>query len=269
MKKLIIFSALTLAVLLGNSAHAHDTWLIPDRFEVAPKQSVRLDLTSGMAFPELETGPKRERVAAALCRLAGRTSEIGDISAGPKSLIFKRELAEPGIATIWVKLPPKSIELKPEQVKEYLDEVGAPEVLRKQWTEMKEPKRWRESYTKHPKTFVRVGDSPSDQSWKEPVGMFLEIIPEKNPTVLRAGDDFSVRVLKGGAPFADFALNAVSAGEKQGETRRTDAAGRVTFRLSKRGHWLFRGTDIRKSNLPEADYESDFATLTLEVGQKR
>ena len=166
-----------------------------------------------------------------------------------------------------MKLPPKSIELKPEQVKEYMDEVSAPEVLRKQWTEMKEPKRWRESYTKHPKTFVRVGDPQSDQSWKEPVGMVLEIVPEKDPTLLRAGDDFSVRVLKDGAPFADFALNAVSAGEKKGETRKTDTAGRVTFRLSKAGRWLFRGTDIRKSNLPEADYESDFATLTLEVGQ--
>lgn len=268
MKLRIILLAFTLALLLPNIARAHDTWLIPDRFEVAPKQSVTLDLTSGMAFPELETGPKRERVAAALCRLAGRTFEIGDISAGPKSLIFKTELAEPGSATFWVKLPPKSIELKPAEVKEYLDEVGAPEVLRKQWTEMKEPKRWRESYTKHPKTFVRVGDSPSDQSWKEPVGMFLEIVPEKDPTALRAGDDFPVRVFKDGAPFADFALNAVSAGEKKGETRRTDAAGRVIFRLSKAGRWLLRGTDIRKSNLPKADYESDFITLTLEVGQR-
>lgn len=255
------------STLAAASALSHDTWLVPDRFQVAAKTTVTLDLTSGMAFPALEVAPKRERVGDGSCRLAGRTFQVSEISAGPASLQFKTELTEPGIATFWIKLPSRTIELKPEQVKEYMDEVSAQELLRKQWTEM-QPKRWRESYTKHPKTFVRVGDPQSDQSWKEPVGMFLEIVPEKDPTVLRAGDDFSVRVLKGGTPFADFALNAVSAGETKGETRRTDTAGRVTFRLSKAGRWLFRGTDIRKSKLPEADYESDFATLTLEVGQK-
>lgn len=80
-----------------------------------------------------------------------------------------------------------------------LDEVDAPESLRTQWAEMKE-KRWRESYTKHPKTFVRVGQPQSDRSATEPVGMFLEIVPEKDPTALKAGDEFTVRVMKDGQP---------------------------------------------------------------------
>ncbi|MDQ6624992.1 MAG: DUF4198 domain-containing protein [Verrucomicrobiota bacterium] len=54
-----------LLLALTHAASAHDTWLMPDRFEIAPKQSVTLDLTSGMAFPALETGPKKERVASA------------------------------------------------------------------------------------------------------------------------------------------------------------------------------------------------------------
>lgn len=266
-KKTLVFLSSALA-LVACSALGHDTWLIPDRFQVPLKTTVTLDLTSGMAFPALDAAPKRERVGNGSGRLAGRTFEVIDISAAPHSLQFKTELTEQGVATFWIKLPPRTIELKPEQVKEYLEEVSAPESLRKQWAETKEPKRWRESYTKHPKTFVRVGNPQSDQSWKEPVGMFLEIVPEKDPTLLRAGEDFPVRVLKDGAPFADFALNAVSEGEKKGVTQRTDAAGRVTFRLDKAGRWLFRGTDIRKSNLAETDYESDFATLTLEVSAK-
>jgi len=253
---------------LARVAPAHDTWLLPDRFEVAPKQSVTLDLTSGMAFPALEVGPKRERVEAALCRLAGHTFDISDISAGPKSLVFKKELSEPGIATFWVKLPPKSIELKPEQVEEYLAEIDAPTDVRRQWAEAKEPKRWRELYTKHTKTFVRVGDAKADRSWAEPIGTALEIVPEKDPTALHEGDELPVRVLKNGTPFADFALNAVAAGETKGETRKTDANGRVAFRLSKGGQWLLRGTDVRKSTRTDADWESDFATLTLEAKTK-
>jgi uncharacterized GH25 family protein len=263
MKQFSVLLALTLAL----SAQAHDTWLIPDQFTLAPKSTVTLDLTSGMEFPKLDVGPKPERVESAKCRLAGKTFDITNKSAAPNSLQFKAELADVGVATFWVKLPPRSLELKAEQVKEYLDEVDAPEALRRQWAEMK-PQRWRESYTKHPKTFVRVGQPPSDRSWAEPVGMFLEIVPEKDPTALKAGDNFPLRVLKEGKPFAGFSLCAVSAGESKGETRKTDSDGQVTFRLAKAGRWLLRGTDIRKSNHPDTDWESDFATLTVEVKEK-
>ncbi len=265
--KPLLFKAALLAVLLPASARAHDTWLIPDRFEAAAKTSVTLDLTSGMAFPALEVGPKRERVEAARCRLAGRTIDISDISVGPKSLVFKTELSEAGIATLWMKLPAKSIELKPAQVEEYLAEIDPPQSVKTQWATM-EPKRWRELYTKHPKTFVRVGDTTGDRSWAEPVGMALEIVPEKDPALLREGDELSVLVFKNGAPFPDFSLNAVVGGETKGETRKTDSAGRVVFRFDKAGQWLLRGTDVRKSTRTDADWESDFTTLTLEVKAK-
>ncbi len=253
--------------LTGSVVSAHDTWLIPENFNVAPKTEVTFDLTSGMEFPKLDVGPKPERVESLKCRLAGKTFDISDKTAGPNSLQFKAAMPEVGVAVVWAKLPPKSLELKPAQVKEYLDEVDAPESLRTQWAEMKE-KRWRESYTKHPKTFVRVGQPQSDRSATEPVGMFLEIVPEKDPAALKAGDEFAVRVIKDGAPFAGFSLNAVSAGETKGETSKTDPKGRVTFRVGKEGRWLMRGTDIRKSSKPDTDWESDFATMTMEVTAK-
>ncbi len=264
MKKITILAPLMLAISLPASALAHDTWLIPDQFNLAPKSTVTLDMTSGMEFPKLDSGPKPERVQSATCRLAGKTFEITNKAAAPNSLQFKAELPDAGVATFWVKLPPRSIELKPEEVKEYLDEVDAPEALRKQWAEMKE-QRWRESYTKHQKTFARVGDPTSDLSWAVPVGTFLEIVPEKDPTTLKAGDDFPVRVVKDGKPFGGFSLNAVNAGQPKGETRKTDSDGQVIFRLDAAGRWLLRGTDIRKSNQPDTDWESDFVTLTVEA----
>lgn len=258
---------LLLALCAAGSVFGHDTWLIPDRFQVDPKATVKLDLTSGMAFPKLETGPKRERIQSGQCRIADRTFEISDISAAPQSLVFKVALPEAGVATLWVKLPSREIELKPAEVQEYLDEISAPEAVRDQWSKM-QPQRWRERYTKHPKTFVRVGDAGTDRSWSEPVGMELEIVPEKDPTTLRVGDELPVRVLKAGAPHRDFALNAVAAGETKGETKRTDNEGRVVFRFDKAGQWLLRGTDLRKAETPGVDWESDFATLTLAVKEK-
>ncbi len=259
---------ITLALLLlfvSSALFAHDTWVLPDNFSIAPGSKATLELTSGMKFPALETGPKRVRVQSAQYRLAGETVPITEIAESKEALRFVAQPAAAGVATLWVVFPAKEIELQPAQVQEYLDEIAAPEKIRKEWAEMKKPGRWRELYTKHPNTFLRVGVPEGDRSWADPVGQELEIIPEKDPTGLQVGDELPVRILKSGAPYKDFALNAVAAGETKGETRKTDSEGRVVFRFDRAGPWLLRGTDVRKSTKPDADWESDFTTLTLQV----
>ena len=263
-RKLRLAIMVAAAVPLTGSICAHDTWLIPEKFHVPVNTAITLDLTSGMEFPKLDVGPKPERVESAHCRLAGQGFPITKKLPAANSLQLTIDLAEQGVATLWVQLPPRALELKPEEVDHYFEEVSPPEELRRQWAEMN-PKRWRESYAKHQKTFVRVGEPDSDKSWADAVGSFLEIVPETDPTKVKAGDEFSVRVLRNGVPLAAFSLNAVAAREAKGETRKTDADGRATFRLDKPGAWLLRGTDIRKSDKPETDWESHFATLTLAV----
>ena len=267
--KSLQFAAVAGACLLAaTSAFAHDTWIISDQMRVAPKSTVTLDLTSAVEFPKLEIGPKPENVPNASARLAGRTFDISEKSPAPHSLQFKTALAEPGVATIWIKLPSRQVDLKPEQVKMFNDEVNAPAELQKEYDDMPEPKRWRGTSTKHPKTFVRVGDPKNDMSWKEPVGLFLEIIPEKDPTALRIGDEFPVRVMRDGAPLAGFALQAVTAGDKEGEAQKTDAAGRATFKLNKAGRWMVKGVESRKSTQPDLNFEAKSTTLTVEVSDK-
>ncbi|MEW6734383.1 MAG: DUF4198 domain-containing protein [Acidobacteriota bacterium] len=257
-----------LLVFFTVSALAHDTWLIPDRFSVSPETLVSLDLTSGMTFPVLDTSIKPDRVARALCRLSGHQFEVKNFSPAAKSLRFEAQLLQSGIATFWVELKPKSLELTAKQVQEYLHEIDAPATIRKQWANAKRPRRWREVYTKHSKTFVKVGETQPDRSWSEPVGMFLEIVPEKDPTTLNVGDEFPVRVLKEGVPLAGFALAIVHESSPKGQISKTDAQGRVTFRLDRKGRWLLRGTELRKVTQTEVEWESNFTTLTVQVGSK-
>ena len=261
--------SLAIAVAAAANTFGHDTWLNPERFTLRKNASAVLALTSGMKFPKNETAIKPDRIEAARCRLASETGDISKIRAGKESLRFTRPLKADGVAVCWVQLHPRTLELKPEQVSEYLDEIGATEDLRKEWAAMTPP-RWRESYRKNSKTILRVGLAESDVSWKEPVGMPLEIVPERDPTLARvhATEMFSVRVLKNGEPLADFPLNAVRGGESKGETRKTDSAGRVSFLLDKPGRWLLRGTEVRRSSEADVDWESDFTTLTLEVAAK-
>ena len=111
MNKLV--KALTL-VLLGSictvAAWGHDTWLLPEHAAVAPGTEVSLDLTSGMAFPALDSAIKADRVACALLRLAGKTTGIDTRKTGAKSLQLSTRLGAPGVATLAVSLHPKAIE---------------------------------------------------------------------------------------------------------------------------------------------------------------
>lgn len=223
-----------------------------------------LELTSGMSFPAAETAIKSDRVARAGARLAGNTSDLTDRRSTAHFLQLKAQLGKSGIATFWVGLAPKSIELKPDQVKEYLDEIGASDSVRRAWKEQN-PKRWRELYTKHAKTFVRVGQTQGDRSWAEPVGLALEIVPEKDPTALRPGEDLPVRVLLQGKPAPAFSVGLVGQGEAHGLLKATDGEGRVSFPIGKSGRWLIRATDVRRSSKSGVEWESDFATLTFEV----
>lgn len=261
-----VATTLFLILLFAATALAHDTFLLPKTFSAPVGKNVVLDLTSGMGFPFLDAAIKPERVAFARAQLAGKTIEIKKYGPAKHSLRFNAIFPDSGVATIGVELKPRTLTLELKHVQEYFDEIDPPAEVKKHWAAMPEPKQWRESYVKHSKTFVRVGTFEKDDSWAAPLGMALEIVPETDPTTLKPGDAFTVRVLKDGKPFPGFSLGIIREEMFKGEFGKTDAEGRVTFKLDKAGRWLLRGTDLRPSSKPGLEWESNFTTLTIEVG---
>jgi uncharacterized GH25 family protein len=247
-------------------ALAHDTWLLPARFAVPVGSTVRLDLTSAMRFPAPETPVSRDRLAVTGARIGGQTRPLAPKRSGAKVLELSATLPASGIAALWVESRPRTLTLKGAQVEEYLDEIGASATVRSRW---KSSGRWRESYRKMAKTFVRVGEGGDDRSWAEPVGMALEIVPGQDPTALHAGDVLSVRVLHDGKGLPGFSVGAVGSGSAHGVLRTTDQDGTVAFTLDRAGPWLIKGTLLEESKAADTDWESLFTTLTLSAGAPR
>jgi uncharacterized GH25 family protein len=245
---------------------AHDTWLQPDRFAATPGAVVTLDLTSSDGFVGFQTAIQPERVARALGKLAGGELAPSVPSATEKTLRFSATVTRPGIAVLGVELRPRLLELAADKIEVYFREIHAGDELREAWAVVPEPKRWRESYVKHAKTFVRVGEpAADDRGWAEPLGLGLEIIPERDPTKLQAGEALPVRVLRGGKPLAGFALGYVSEGETREHVAMTDAEGRASATLDVKGVWLVHGTDLRRVVAADREWESDFTTMVVEV----
>jgi uncharacterized GH25 family protein len=274
----LLFSILCFWLVLHSSAAlAHDTWLLPRAFFlVQGKDRIVLDLTSGMAFPTLDHAIRPERVKQSAMQSGGKTLALVNLSPEAKSLVISGASAASGIGTCFVELHPKSLVLKPASIMEYLKEIGASDSLKAFWRKASKTMPWRETYTKHAKTFVAFGTDEAqartqalrDSSWAQPVGLTLELVPEDNPFSRVRGDTITVRLLKNGRPLAGCSVGAVCERRSAPATmKRTDAQGRVSFVLKASGRWLIRCTELRPSQQPDMDFESDFTTATFFVAE--
>ena len=262
-------AAACLLPLLAGPGAADDTWLFPEAATAKPGEAATFDLTSGSAFPANEVAVMPNRVEKAACRVAGKTAAIDSRRPGGDALLLAPRFAKAGLAVCWVSLFPKLTELTPDVVQEYLDEIAAPAAVRQAWMAGGKPGLWRELYTKHAKSFLRVGEGGAEAggaAWSKPVGTRLEILIEKDPTSLHPNDEVAVRLLFQGKPLAGNPIGLVRAGEQGiGFLPATDGQGRSSFRVGGAGRYLLRATFLRRSTAQAVDWESDFATLTFEA----
>lgn len=251
------------ALLLGVlRLSAHDTWLQPATFQTAPEQRVLFDLTSGGRFATLDSAIAPDRIDAAQVRLNGSSRAIAPSGRTEHSLQFSEKFDLDGVATVWVTILPRPIELNSRTVALYLDEIHASKEVRATWARWKRPEAWKEIYTKHAKTLLSVGDASTDPSWNEPVGQRLEIVPVTNPFSIRVGASASFRLLYEGKPLAGAALGVRSAGVTAAKFQTTDADGRATFPIANAGKILVFSVRLEFRE-DQGMWVSDFATLTI------
>ena len=252
-------------VSVAGVAAAHETWLLPSSMRVPVGRPVTLSLTSGMTFPHDQIKIEPSRVVRAEARLGHTTERLRRPKTTAKALRYVWTPRVAGVATLAMELGPRSLELKPSQVKEYFDEIHAGPAILSQWDSIPAPRRWRESYVKHATSYVRVGTPRSDSSWATPLGLGLEIVPESNPTEITAGETLPVRVLLNGSPLADFSIGARLEGRTKSAFVTTDASGHATVVFPAKGRWLIFGTHLRRASEPNLEWRSDFATMTTYV----
>ena len=254
MKTIPILLALTLA----SSAFAHDTWIAPDQFGQCG--AVTLHMTSAPEFGKLETPIEPSRVQRAIIVIPHRRINMTPVVA-KRSLDFNVDVPEEGMSIAAVELAPKTIDLTPAQVTEYLDEIGASDDIRAQRNA--HPGRWRETYTKHAKTFIRCsgrGDAYLS------LDMGFEMIPQgTDPTALKAGDTMRVVLVAPKQPpvVAPIVVEREGAGRVATVMPGKDRIAAIKF--DQPGRYMLSATWLRPGDGNAADWVSDFTTLTFDV----
>lgn len=257
-----------IAMLAGSGTlpRAAETWVQPERTSATPGARVMFELVTADEFDAQTAAVAAERVARVVARVAGAALPVGELHGTGSALQFEATLSRPGVAAVAVELKPRRLEISEEQIDAYFRMLRAGADVRAVWASLPAPRVWRELTTRSAKTFLRIGDpGPDERSWAEPLGGAVEIVPERDPTTLHAGDELSVRVQRGTTVVAGFALTFVSAGGAREHMRVSDSEGRARATLDLAGKWLVHGSELRRVASTDHDWESDFASMLVQV----
>ncbi len=262
-------AACLMFILLASPAFAHDYWLVPETF--APKEGATLQVRMyvGEAFKsEQEVAYSAKKTAAMQLVTAKKSfTDFANQKDGTKpAFAFKMETASTAVFRVdrdW-----SSITLKADKFTMYLKEEGLDEVIKARAAAGETDADGKERYRRCLKTIVYAGGAPDDTPTK-PLGQVLEIVPAKNPSTLKVGDELSVKVLFGEKPLAGLKLTAW---HRDGDTlttvnAATDKDGKAAFKLMKSGPWVVRGVHMRrvveKNPNPVAEWESFWTSMTF------
>jgi uncharacterized GH25 family protein len=243
---------------------AHDLWIEPTTFSPEPGQIVGVRLRVGVDL----LGDPLPRDPALVNQFvvedaAGRKPVYGRDGADPAGFL---RVAMPGLLVIGYHSNPSAIELAAEKFNQYVKEEGLDAVaaLRARRNEIGASAH--ELFSRCAKSLVLSG-SPSEAQGDRLLGFTLELVAERNPYALRAGEDLPVRLTYEQRPLAGalvVAMNRLHPSEKL--AARTDNAGRVRFQLRPGGMWLVKAVHMVPAPAgANAQWASFWASLTFEL----
>jgi uncharacterized protein DUF4198 len=257
-------------LVMASTALAHDLFLKLDSYFLEPRTRVRISVLNG-TFTKSEGFVAPERLAdLSVVTPGGRTalSPATAWSRGPDSTgVLSLELGEAGTYVAGVSTRPRELTLTADQFNAYLEEDGLPDVLeaRRAHGELDRPAR--ERYSKHVKAVFQVGEARSS-NFGAVLGYPAEIVPLDNPYAVQRGAPLRVRCLVDGRPVGNQTV--LWGGERAGQefpqrSSRTNANGEAVVTFDTAGRWYVKFIHMVRATQAELDYESKWATLTLEV----
>ena len=228
---------LVVAIVLSRaSLTAHDMWIDPTTFSPESGQIVGVRLRVGQDL----LGDPLPRDPAIINQFifedaAGRKPLVGRDGADPAGFL---RVATPGLLVVGYRSNPSAVELTAEKFNQYLKEEGLDAVAALRGRRNETGTKAHEIFSRCAKSLILSGTAKEEEG-DRPLGFTLELVAERNPYAIRAGQDLPVRLTYENRPLAGalvVAMNRRNPSEKL--SARTDSDGRVRFRLPLAGMWL-------------------------------
>jgi uncharacterized GH25 family protein len=243
-------------LFLLAKAHAHDTWLVGSSTH---NNQAQIALTTGSEFPKLGEANNPSRIQRSVLLANESSSSLLVQASTRKALLLSGALPKPGVYVAIAQTKPNAIELDAKSVREYMRELGSsPEHSQRYQTQG----RWRELYAKNAKMILRT-DAKANAAWAlKPMNLPYEFVPTTDPTQLKDGDVLKVCAYAEGKRVPKAYIGMVGANGKA-SFKRANSAGCASFSLKQASNYLVRGVHIQPTDLPDLEWVSHFAALTV------
>jgi uncharacterized GH25 family protein len=269
-------SGLLAAACLATPALAHDFWVEPASYWTTPGAATSLTLQVGH-------GPERQRSRIPLRRVtrftaqgaAGRSLDLrGGLTLGAGAADGAIRLAAPGGHVLVLQTDNRAqSHLPAARYDAYLEEEGLTPAQSWRAQHHEADREGAEIYSRQAKALVQVGPPGGDQGEiTRPVGLTLEIVPERSPYALPRPASLPVRVYFEGRPLAGALVKLTDLDHDAAPlaARRTDSGGRARFDLPRSGRWLLNVVWTKRlPETSEADFETTFSSLSFGLPASR
>ncbi len=260
-------------VVTSVPAAAHEMFVKAQEYVVAPNTDQVARLING-TFDKSENSIERDRMANVTVLANGQSTNPSNDKwhDDENSSYLNYRASGSGTYLIGVSTLPRIITMVPDDFVAYLKHDGVLDTLA-EFEAKNTLESVRERYSKHVKAIVQVGSDRTDD-YRNQLGYPVEIILDQNPADLKLGGELSFQVLFNGKPVANqlvrssyegFHGHDASGGHINSNEMRTDKEGRAKFPLNNKAVWYITLIHMQKIEDAEADYESNWATITFLV----
>jgi uncharacterized GH25 family protein len=254
-------------LLCAPALRAHDFWIEPSSFRPAPGARVAVRLRVGQDLkgdPVPRETARIERFAAV--GPAGETEVPGVPGTDPAGVVSP---ASAGLLWIVYDSSHDSVELDAAKFDRYLGEEGLERIRTLRASRSAGDRPVKEIYSRCAKSLLSVGGpAGAGAGYDRALGLELELIPERNPYGLKAGEELPVRLLYHGKPLDGALIVALSKGGSPAAkiSVRSDRNGRAGLLLDRPGLWLIKAVHMIPAPAGSgADWESLWASITFEL----
>ena len=255
--RILIPGAVLASAILSVSAYAHQTFLLPDKFQYGEAETVSVALTSALAFPDMESGPAEDRITYYSASIRDDAIEDLSFEEGETALTMRFAAGRSGAAVVAISSKPRAGEIPPEDVELYLDEIEADEAVIAAFEALPGSPPLQRSYAKHAKTFLCIDTCDNPENHASPVGQKLEFI---------AKADRSFQLLLDGEPLRGKQVTIVPFDGEMSSVA-TDEDGKILVPDALSGVNMLSAVWITLPDEPDGVYHSDYATLTVDLDQ--
>jgi uncharacterized GH25 family protein len=242
---------------------AHDMWIEPMTFSPEAGEIVGVRLRVGQDF----LGDPIPRDPALINQFVvedaeGRKPVVGRTGADPAGFV---RAAMPGVLVIGYRSNPSAVAQTAEKFNQYLKEEGL-EAIAALRASRGQTGATREMFSRCAKSLVLSGSTGKAEGDRS-LGFTLELVAERNPYTMAAGQDLPVRLTYENRPLAGALVVAINrANPSQKLTARSGKDGRVRFRFPRAGVWLIKAVHMVEAPAgADAEWASYWASLTFEL----